>query len=129
MQLLEELNTAWTQLPSAVELVKAGAADYLAKPWDDRKLLTCVQNLLELSATRRELARRRADERRRRTELEQRYDLHGAVFSDPATEPRLEPTGWPELVERCAPRSRSRSTGRSPTRPRASIRLSSSRRW
>jgi putative ABC transport system ATP-binding protein len=27
MQLLEELNTAWTQLPSAVELVKAGAAD------------------------------------------------------------------------------------------------------
>src|SRR3954464_2933181 len=34
------LMTAWTQLPSAVELVKAGAADYLAKPWDDNKLLT-----------------------------------------------------------------------------------------
>src|SRR5690348_996715 len=28
------LLTAWTQLESAVELVKAGAADYLAKPWD-----------------------------------------------------------------------------------------------
>ncbi|HTR50809.1 MAG TPA: response regulator, partial [Kofleriaceae bacterium] len=32
------LLTAWTQLERAVELVKAGAADYLAKPWDDNKL-------------------------------------------------------------------------------------------
>jgi DNA-binding NtrC family response regulator len=80
------LLTAWTQLESAVELVKAGAADYLAKPWDDAKLLTAVQNLLELSQTRRELARRRTDENRRRAELEQRYDLRGAVFADPAME-------------------------------------------
>src|SRR5690606_28761347 len=29
------LLTAWTHLESAVDLVKAGAADYLAKPWDD----------------------------------------------------------------------------------------------
>src|SRR5258705_1069943 len=27
------LLTAWTRLESAVDLVKAGAADYLAKPW------------------------------------------------------------------------------------------------
>ncbi|HEX3480154.1 MAG TPA: sigma-54 dependent transcriptional regulator [Kofleriaceae bacterium] len=80
------LLTAWTQLESAVELVKAGAADYLAKPWDDNKLLTTVHNLVELSETRRELARRRSEETRRRTELEQRYDLRGAVFADPAME-------------------------------------------
>jgi DNA-binding NtrC family response regulator len=80
------LLTAWTQLESAVELVKAGAADYLAKPWDDNKLLTTVHNLVELSETRRELARRRSDESRRRAELEQRYDLRGAVFADPAME-------------------------------------------
>jgi DNA-binding NtrC family response regulator len=80
------LLTAWTQLESAVELVKAGAADYLQKPWDDAKLLTTVQNLLELSVTKRELARRRADENRRRTELEHRYDLRDVVFSDPAME-------------------------------------------
>jgi DNA-binding NtrC family response regulator len=80
------LLTAWTQLASAVELVKAGAADYLAKPWDDTKLLTTVHNLLELSQTRRELARLRAHENRRRTELERRYDLRDAVFADPATE-------------------------------------------
>src|SRR5690242_21261542 len=46
------LMTAWTQLESAVELVKAGAADYLQKPWDDTKLLTTVANFLELAETR-----------------------------------------------------------------------------
>ncbi|HEV2111958.1 MAG TPA: response regulator, partial [Gammaproteobacteria bacterium] len=40
------LLTAWTHLENAVELVKAGAADYLAKPWDDAKLITTVNNLL-----------------------------------------------------------------------------------
>lgn len=62
------LLTAWTQLERAVELVKAGAADYLAKPWDDNKLLATVQNLIELSETRRELSRRRTDEKRRKSE-------------------------------------------------------------
>jgi DNA-binding NtrC family response regulator len=80
------LLTAWTQLESAVELVKAGAADYLAKPWDDDKLLTTVTNLLELSNARRELSRRRADDNRRRSDLEERYDLRSAVFADPAME-------------------------------------------
>ncbi|HEU4729896.1 MAG TPA: sigma-54 dependent transcriptional regulator, partial [Kofleriaceae bacterium] len=80
------LLTAWTQLEAAVELVKAGAADYLAKPWDDTKLLTTVSNLIELSRTRRELARRHSLDTRRRSELEDRYDLCGAVFADPAME-------------------------------------------
>src|ERR1700760_3561549 len=39
------LLTAWTHLETAVELVKAGAADYIAKPWDDARLLTPVPNL------------------------------------------------------------------------------------
>ncbi|HKE19060.1 MAG TPA: sigma-54 dependent transcriptional regulator [Kofleriaceae bacterium] len=80
------LMTAWTQLETAVELVKAGAADYVAKPWDNRKLLATVGNLLELSETRRELARRRAGESRRKRELGERYDLCGLVFADPAME-------------------------------------------
>jgi DNA-binding NtrC family response regulator len=80
------LLTAWTQLETAVELVKAGAADYLAKPWDNRKLLATVTNLLELSETRRELARRRVGESRRKRELADRYDLRGLVFADPAME-------------------------------------------
>jgi DNA-binding NtrC family response regulator len=40
------LITAWTSLERAVELVKEGAADYLAKPWDDRKLVESVKRLL-----------------------------------------------------------------------------------
>ncbi len=42
------LLTAWTHLEMAVELVKAGASDYIAKPWDDARLLTTVRNLLDL---------------------------------------------------------------------------------
>lgn len=36
------LITAWTQLETAIELVKAGAVDYLPKPWDDQKLVDLV---------------------------------------------------------------------------------------
>ena len=44
------LLTAWTPLDAAVDLVKAGAADYLAKPWDDQRLIATVKNLIELGA-------------------------------------------------------------------------------
>ncbi|NUS37495.1 MAG: sigma-54-dependent Fis family transcriptional regulator [Lysobacter sp.] len=80
------LLTAWTHLESAVDLVKAGAADYLAKPWDDRKLLATVNNLLELAEARRELAQVRAGERRRRDALLRDHDLRGYVFADAASE-------------------------------------------
>jgi DNA-binding NtrC family response regulator len=83
------LLTAWTHLESAVDLVKAGAADYLAKPWDDRKLLATVNNLLELSQARQELARHRNSERRRRDALEREFDLRGLVYADPASEAAL----------------------------------------
>ena len=36
------LITAWTQLETAIELIKFGAADYLQKPWNDKKLLELV---------------------------------------------------------------------------------------
>ncbi|MEO6966964.1 MAG: sigma-54 dependent transcriptional regulator [Rhodanobacteraceae bacterium] len=75
------LLTGWTHLETAVELVKAGAADYLSKPWDDAKLLATVENLLELSENAREAERHRAGRRRRREQLEQRYDLRGIVFA------------------------------------------------
>ena len=80
------LLTAWTHLDSAVGLVKAGAADYIGKPWNDAKLLATVNNLLELSEARRELDRRRERERHQRQQLAARYNLCGAVFADPASE-------------------------------------------
>jgi DNA-binding NtrC family response regulator len=83
------LLTAWTHLEAAVELVKAGAADYLAKPWDDDKLMATVGNLIELGRARRALLRLRAGEARRRSELARSFDLRGMIFADPATERAL----------------------------------------
>jgi DNA-binding NtrC family response regulator len=84
------LLTAWTHLETAVELVKAGAADYLAKPWDDSKLLATVENLLELSESTREVSRARRERRRRREALEQKYELDGLVFASDAMARTLE---------------------------------------
>lgn len=39
--------TAWTSLEVAVQMVKEGAADYMAKPWNDDKLITTVKKLLD----------------------------------------------------------------------------------
>lgn len=78
------LLTAWTHLETAVELVKAGAADYLAKPWDDARLLTTVRNLLELrrlTVEQERAARRRAESR---AALAAKFDLCGLVFESDA---------------------------------------------
>jgi DNA-binding NtrC family response regulator len=80
------LLTAWTHLNAAVDLIKAGAADYLAKPWDDHKLTATVENLIELGQSNRELQRRVQRERKQRRALEQQYDLRGVIWNDPATE-------------------------------------------
>ncbi|AXA94859.1 sigma-54 dependent transcriptional regulator [Massilia sp. YMA4] len=79
------LLTAWTHLDAAVDLIKAGAADYLAKPWNDQRLIATVKNLLELGQANRVLRQRLQGELRQRRELEQ-YDLRGMVWRDPATE-------------------------------------------
>jgi DNA-binding NtrC family response regulator len=78
------LLTAWTHLETAVELVKAGASDYVAKPWDNARLLTTVRNLLDLHAAR---AENRAIRRRRaaaRSELAARFELNGLIYESEA---------------------------------------------
>ncbi|HVS75368.1 MAG TPA: sigma-54 dependent transcriptional regulator [Steroidobacteraceae bacterium] len=78
------LLTAWTHLETAVELVKAGAADYVAKPWDDARLLTTVRNLLDLRRARAESTRMHAQRREAREALAERFDLRGAVYESEA---------------------------------------------
>ena len=78
------LLTAWTNLETAVELVKAGAADYIAKPWDDARLLTTVRNLLDLRKARAESTRWQTQRRELREALAQRFDLRGAVYESEA---------------------------------------------
>ena len=80
------LLTAWTHLDAAVDLVKLGAADYLPKPWNDERLLATVTNLVELGQANRALGTRLQREHKAKRELEQRFDLRGLVWQDPATE-------------------------------------------
>ena len=84
------LLTAWTHLETAVELVKAGAADYLGKPWDDAKLLATVENLLELAESTKEVTRARVERRKRREALQRKYELDGLVFASEAMGRTLE---------------------------------------
>ena len=78
------LLTAWTHLETAIDLVKAGAADYIAKPWDDERLLTTVRNLLDLRRARLEAATLRSRRRRARESLAGRFDLRGAIYESDA---------------------------------------------
>jgi DNA-binding NtrC family response regulator len=84
------LLTAWTHLETAVELVKAGAADYVAKPWDDDRLATTVENLLELSESTREVTRTRRERNQRHANLRRDYDLGDLVFASAAMGRTLE---------------------------------------
>ena len=80
------LLTAWTHLDAAVDLIKAGAADYLAKPWNDQRLVATVKNLIELGQANRALQQRVQRERQQKRALESSYDLRGFVWQDSATE-------------------------------------------
>jgi DNA-binding NtrC family response regulator len=65
--------TAWTSLETAVQMVKEGACDYMAKPWDDAKLLAAVRNQLRMRELQLENARLRAEKSGDREELRSRY--------------------------------------------------------
>ncbi len=76
--------TAWASLEAAVDLVKAGAADYLEKPWQDDRLVGAVRNLVELRSVRQENRRLRAQFRQTRTELAEEHELGNIVYRSPA---------------------------------------------
>jgi DNA-binding NtrC family response regulator len=84
------LLTAWIHLASAVQLVKAGAADYIAKPWDNDKLLSTVENLLELAEATQARQQLQRGKRHRRERLSAQYDLRDIVFESEAMERAVE---------------------------------------
>jgi DNA-binding NtrC family response regulator len=84
------LFTAWTNLESAVQLIKAGAADYIAKPWDNNKLLAVVEKLLTLSESTKGKKLLEQGRRGRRERLQRRYDLQGTVFESELMERAVE---------------------------------------
>jgi len=82
------IMTAWAALDMAVELVKAGATDYIAKPWDDQRLLITLGNTLKLKhlQDQQRISERQAQERQ--ASFAGR-DLCGLVFASTAMEQLL----------------------------------------
>ena len=78
------LMTAWTSLETAVQLVKEGATDYMAKPWDDAKLVSTVRALLRARELREEEERERREHLRSRQALARAHDLRGIVYESAA---------------------------------------------
>jgi DNA-binding NtrC family response regulator len=77
------LMTAWTQLETAVELVKAGAADYMGKPWDDAKLINSIANLLSLYRLSKKNDQLSRTDNQRMQAIKQ-GDLCGLIFASGA---------------------------------------------
>ena len=69
-----------------MELVRSGAADYMAKPWDEEKMLTAVQNLLELRETQTRSQQILSQRRKAQSELSEQYDLAGLIYASEAME-------------------------------------------
>ena len=74
------LITAYTSLETAVELVREGANDYVAKPWNDDKLVATAKNLLRMRELQQENLRLTWQGLRARRELQSRYDLRGLIY-------------------------------------------------
>ena len=74
------MMTAWTSLETAVSLIKEGATDYMAKPWNDDKLVATVRNLVNLRALKQENVRLQAQARRARQALATSHNLCGAIY-------------------------------------------------
>jgi DNA-binding NtrC family response regulator len=73
------LITAWGSIPLAVQGVKAGAADFVAKPWVNAQILQTVETALGLAAAKAD-APERPTERR---DLDARYAFDAMVGTDP----------------------------------------------
>ena len=73
------LITAWGSIGLAVEGMKAGAADFLTKPWSNAALLSAVETALSLSGVRAAAGEPALD----RGELDARFDLGGLLGQDP----------------------------------------------
>ena len=72
------LITAWGSIALAVEGMKAGASDFVTKPWTNQQMLQTVQTALGLVASRAQ-----ADDRvLTRDELDARYDFGDLVGRD-----------------------------------------------
>jgi DNA-binding NtrC family response regulator len=78
------LVTAFTSLPMAVALIKEGASDYIAKPWDNDRLVNTVRNLLRMRELGQENRRLVAQSGRAQRALAARANLCGLIYRSAA---------------------------------------------
>ena len=70
------LITAWGSIPLAVEGMKAGAADFITKPWNNERLLQSVRTALSLSQLEPPSSGTHSADRQR---LNQEYNLDNVI--------------------------------------------------
>jgi DNA-binding NtrC family response regulator len=73
------LITAWGSIPLAVKGIRAGAADFITKPWSNPQLLQSVRTALSLTAATSPVHGRTPT----REELDARHDFRNLVGQDP----------------------------------------------
>ena len=83
------LITAWTHLEQAIELVKAGAVDYIAKPWDDQKLVNTVKNLVALGKANTETESFKRQQSQQ-APIKQRAKAQGLVYASAAMQSTID---------------------------------------
>jgi len=88
------LITAWGSIQLAVDGIKAGASDFITKPWSNAQLLQAVETAISLVAARVDEA---GEMRSTREELDRRGDFRAIIGNDPRFLKLLE------LVARVAP--------------------------
>ena len=78
------LITAWGSIELAVQGIKAGAADFITKPWRNEQVVHAVKTALNLAASGVTSAETEAPSAvPTREELDQRYDFSGVIGRDP----------------------------------------------
>jgi DNA-binding NtrC family response regulator len=76
------LITAFGDVEMAVRAVKAGAIDFVLKPWQNEKLLATISSALNLRYSRLEVDRLRSQQQQLSKDLDQRY--HDMIGVSPA---------------------------------------------
>jgi DNA-binding NtrC family response regulator len=87
--------TAWGTIDLAVQAVRAGAGDFIEKPWDNPRLLSVLRNQMALGEARRKAQRLKAENDMLRAD--ERADSGEFIADSPAMRPVMQ------MVERVAP--------------------------
>ncbi len=87
--------TAWGTIDLAVQAVRAGAGDFIEKPWDNPRLLSVLRNQMALGEARRKAQRLKAENDMLRAD--ERADSGDFIADSPAMRPVMQ------MIERVAP--------------------------